>query len=136
IVAWIGSERSAWEARSSSATPATAPGTEAAASLNHVLQAVERTAASAEKASRASAIHTLPYARSSAINVPQWSATSNASPAYGQPSIVGITYKCALLEIGRNSVRPWTTPSTAACIGDMGRQARRHPGISQGSGPL
>ena len=117
ITAWSGSERSACSAALSSSLPATAPGTVASASHPHSRQASPRRAGSRANASRSSCHQSRANASSRASSVPPWSATSNATPEYFQPSRRGIRYRWALLETGRNSVRPWTAPSTAARTG-------------------
>src|SRR5512141_190980 len=40
---------------------------------------------------------------------------ANAAPPSGQPSSAGTRCRWAVDEMGRNSVTPWTRPSTAAC---------------------
>ena len=47
---------------------------------------------------------------STAASVPQWSATSNASPGSSHPNSQGTNVRCALEEMGKNSARPCTTP--------------------------
>ena len=51
-----------------------------------------------------------------ASSVPTCSATSNASPNSGasHPKKARARIRCAELETGRNSVSPWTIPSSAA----------------------
>src|SRR5690242_14406289 len=54
----------------------------------------------------------------SAISVPRWSITLNASESMKgsrQPSTAGTMIRWPELEIGRNSVSPCTIPSTTAC---------------------
>jgi hypothetical protein len=51
---------------------------------------------------------------STATSVPQWSATSNASPGSSHPNSQGTRMRCALEEMGRNSASPCTTPRTIA----------------------
>src|SRR5688500_14035983 len=48
-------------------------------------------------------------------------ATSNGRPNFSpsQPKNARARMRCAELETGRNSVRPWTTPRSAACM-DVG----------------
>src|SRR5215213_1577738 len=48
--------------------------------------------------------------------VPSWITAVNAAPGSCQPSRAGTIRRWPLLETGRNSVRPWTMPSTAALI--------------------
>src|SRR5690242_3763046 len=51
-----------------------------------------------------------------AINVPTWHATSNERPnlSPSKPKKARARMRCAELETGRNSVRPWTTPRITA----------------------
>ena len=49
-----------------------------------------------------------------AASVPICVTAVNAAPGSPQPKICDRTRMCALEEIGRNSVRPWTTPRTMA----------------------
>src|SRR5215208_110238 len=49
---------------------------------------------------------------STAASVPSWQTAVNAAPGSSQPRNAGTMRRCALDEIGRNSVRPWTMPST------------------------
>ena len=46
--------------------------------------------------------------------MPSWVTAVKAAPGSSQPASSATTRRCALLLIGRNSVSPWTTPSTAA----------------------
>src|SRR5215207_2966597 len=46
--------------------------------------------------------------------VPSWVTAVKAAPGSSQPAKAGTIRRCAVLEIGRNSVRPWTIPSTIA----------------------
>src|SRR4030095_11455896 len=50
----------------------------------------------------------------SATSVPKCSATSKARPGSGQPRNQGRRMRCAVLDIGRNSVRPCTAPKMIA----------------------
>jgi hypothetical protein len=58
--------------------------------------------------------------RSTAAIVPSWITAVNAAPGSGQPKKAGTMRRCAVLEIGRNSVSPCTIPSTIACKSLMG----------------
>src|SRR6266540_6518795 len=49
-----------------------------------------------------------------AARVPKCSSTSKASSGVGMPRTFGTIDRCADDEIGRNSVSPWTIPSTSA----------------------
>ncbi len=51
---------------------------------------------------------------STASSVPIWITAVNAAPGSPHPNSSGKIRRCALLEIGRNSVRPWMMPSTTA----------------------
>jgi hypothetical protein len=51
---------------------------------------------------------------STASSVPIWMTAVNAAPGSPQPNISGRIRRCALLEIGRNSVSPWIVPRTTA----------------------
>src|SRR6476661_3595018 len=51
---------------------------------------------------------------STASSVPIWITAVNAAPGSPQPNSSGKIRRCALLEIGRNSVSPWMTPRTTA----------------------
>jgi len=42
--------------------------------------------------------------------VPICTTAVYAAPGSSQPSSCGTIARCALLEMGRNSVRPWTMP--------------------------
>src|SRR4051794_26442035 len=46
--------------------------------------------------------------------VPSWITAVNAEPGSSQPTKAGTMRRCPVLEIGRNSVRPCTTPRTMA----------------------
>src|ERR671928_1719518 len=46
--------------------------------------------------------------------VPSCTTAVNAAPGSSQPTNAGTMRRCAVLEIGRNSVRPWTIPRTIA----------------------
>ena len=46
--------------------------------------------------------------------VPSWVTAVNAAPGSSQPRNAGTMRRCPVLEIGRNSVRPWTIPRTMA----------------------
>ena len=52
--------------------------------------------------------------RSTAAIVPSWTTAVNAAPGSGHPKNAGTMRRWAVLEIGRNSVSPWTIPSTMA----------------------
>ena len=47
---------------------------------------------------------------STASSVPIWMTAVNAAPGSPQPNSSGKIRRCALLEIGRNSVSPWMMP--------------------------
>ena len=74
--------------------------------------------------------------------MPIWVIAVNAAPGSSQPKAAPTIRRCALEEIGRNSVSPWTTPRTTASnqpmrsadAGDGGRTAgrRRHGGTGRG----
>src|SRR5687768_16879355 len=49
-----------------------------------------------------------------ASSVPIWITAVNAAPGSPQPNSSGKIRRCALLEMGRNSVTPWRVPSTTA----------------------
>src|SRR6187402_3983829 len=51
---------------------------------------------------------------STASSVPIWMTAVNAAPGSPQPKASARIRRWALLEIGRNSVRPWIRPSTTA----------------------
>src|SRR6476660_8361641 len=51
---------------------------------------------------------------STASSVPIWMTAVKAAPGSPQPKSSGKIRRCALLEIGRNSVSPWMTPRTTA----------------------
>ena len=60
-----------------------------------------------------------------ASRVPMWHATSNDSPnlSPSKPKNARARIRCAVLETGRNSVRPWTMPRSAAWITKRERSA-------------
>src|SRR6476659_4575066 len=66
------------------------------------------------QATRMRAISVRKYRRMAAI-VPSWMTAVNAAPGSSQPANAGTMRRCAVLETGRNSVRPCTKPSTIAC---------------------
>ncbi len=51
---------------------------------------------------------------STASMVPSWMTAVNAAPGSCQPASFGTMSRCAELEIGRNSVSPWTMPRMTA----------------------
>ena len=53
--------------------------------------------------------------------LPSWITAVKATPGSPQPSNTGTTLRWAVLLIGRNSVSPWTNPSTMACQHDCAR---------------
>src|SRR3954469_9875014 len=55
--------------------------------------------------------------------VPSWVIAVNAAPGSSQPKNAGTMRRCAVLEIGRNSVRPWTMPRTMARSVSMRRRS-------------
>src|SRR3954451_14508659 len=57
---------------------------------------------------------------STATVVPSWITAVNAEPGSSQPAKAGTMRRCPVLEIGRNSVSPCTTPSTMASKIDIG----------------
>src|SRR4051812_12552070 len=65
------------------------------------------------------------YRRTAAI-VPSWTTAVNAEPGSSQPRNAGMMRRWAVLEIGRNSVSPCTTPSTMAWRSSI-RGARYRP---------
>src|SRR5215210_626723 len=54
--------------------------------------------------------------------VPSWITAVKAAPGSSHPKNAGTMRRCPLLEIGRNSVRPWTMPRTIACSASMQRR--------------
>ena len=46
--------------------------------------------------------------------VPSWVTAVKAAPGSSQPAKAGTMRRCAVLEIGRNSVSPCTMPRTMA----------------------
>src|SRR4051794_19462218 len=54
--------------------------------------------------------------------VPSCTTAVKAAPGSSQPRTAGTMRRCALLEIGRNSVRPWTIPRTMAWSALMRRR--------------
>jgi hypothetical protein len=59
------------------------------------------------------------YRRTAAI-VPSCTTAVKAVPGSSQPSMAGTIRRWPLDEIGRNSVRPWTSPRTIASSVDIG----------------
>ena len=57
--------------------------------------------------------------RSTAAIVPSWITAVNAAPGSSQPKKAGTIRRCPLLEMGRNSVSPWTMPRTMAWKASM-----------------
>src|SRR3954447_836886 len=57
--------------------------------------------------------------------VPSWMTAVNAAPGSDHPASFGTMSRCAELEIGRNSVSPWTMPRMVACSTSMVRTAYR-----------
>ena len=53
--------------------------------------------------------------RTTAAIVPSWMTAVKAAPGSSQPRKAGTMRRWPELEIGRNSVRPWTMPRTMAC---------------------
>src|ERR1035438_4713484 len=53
--------------------------------------------------------------RSTASSVPRCSAISKSSPSNCHPKSHEVRYRWAVLDIGRNSVSPWTTARTITC---------------------
>ena len=47
-----------------------------------------------------------------ATMLPSWITAVTATPGSPQPNTTGTTLRWAVLLIGRNSVSPWTIPST------------------------
>ena len=64
-----------------------------------------------------------------AASEPTCTATSKARPWSGQPSRAGTRMRCAELEIGRNSVSPWTRARTMAWVGSMTAAAAGSPAV-------
>src|SRR5680860_1854117 len=76
-----------------------------------------------------------------ASSVPIWITAVNAAPGSPQPNSSGKIRRWALLEIGRNSVRPWRVPSATALrrshtfgnptdsLSDMQQRAVGHTGL-------
>src|SRR3954449_11253279 len=56
---------------------------------------------------------------STATVVPSWITAVKAEPGSSHPTNAGTIRRCAVLEIGRNSVSPWTIPRTMASKSDM-----------------
>ncbi len=50
--------------------------------------------------------------------VPSWVTAVNAAPGSSQPRKAGTIRRWPVLEIGRNSVSPWTIPRTIASMSD------------------
>src|SRR3954449_9412938 len=60
--------------------------------------------------------------------VPSWTTAVNAAPGSSQPANAGTMRRWPVLEIGRNSVRPWTMPRTIASKVDISAPPyRRRP---------
>src|SRR3954471_9457439 len=60
--------------------------------------------------------------------VPSWITAVNAEPGSSQPTNAGTIRKWPVLEIGRNSVSPWTMPRTIASKVDISAPPyRRRP---------
>ena len=57
--------------------------------------------------------------RSTAAIVPSCVTAVNAAPGSSQPRNAGTMRRCPVLEIGRNSVSPWTIPRTIASSSDI-----------------
>ena len=76
----------------------------------------DRREASRSEASQARAMRTRSARkyRTTAAIVPSWITAVNAAPGSSQPTIAGTIRRWPLLEIGRNSVSPWTIPRTTA----------------------
>src|SRR6476469_3890253 len=76
--------------------------------------------------------------------VPSCTTAVNAAPGSSQPAKAGTTRRCAVDEIGRNSVSPCTMPRTMACrkvirlseafgrCGTIGRGSRGDSGLVEG----
>ena len=54
--------------------------------------------------------------------VPSWVTAVKAAPGSSQPAKAGMIRRCPVLEIGRNSVRPWAIPRTMASRSDTAAQ--------------
>src|SRR5205823_6385807 len=122
-----------WISRSNSGTPrrfpTMAPGIEATTRPQKSrLSAVPRNCRSAIDRSPAETrrIQSRQKTMRTAKSVPQWSATSKASPGSSHPSTQGTRIRWALDEIGKNSARPWTMPRTMAWWTGM-REVRLRP---------
>ena len=57
--------------------------------------------------------------------MPSWMTAVNALPGSSQPANAGTNRRCAVLEIGRNSVSPWTIPRTIASSVEIESEAAR-----------
>ena len=66
---------------------------------------------------------------STASSVPIWMTAVNAAPGSPQPNSSGKIRRCAELEIGRNSVSPWSRPRKTA----LRKSSTCAPGHSSGS---
>src|SRR3954451_22031985 len=56
---------------------------------------------------------------STATVVPSWITAVKAEPGSSHPTNAGTIRRCAVLDIGRNSVSPWTIARTMASKSDM-----------------
>src|SRR5918998_2682389 len=76
----------------------------------------ERRPRSRREASQARAMRTRSSRkyRTTAAIVPSWMTAVNAAPGSSQPAKAGTIRRWPLLEIGKNSVSPWTRPRTMA----------------------
>ena len=72
---------------------------------------------------------------STASSVPIWITAVNAAPGSPQPKSSGKIRRWALLEIGRNSVRPWMVPSTTALRRSTRRRSLRGGASRRAGGP-
>src|SRR3954471_21499953 len=69
--------------------------------------------------------------------VPSWITAVKAAPGSSQPQKAETIRRWAVLEIGRNSVSPWTMPRTMACKALMAAgQGSPHLGRSGERGAL
>src|SRR3984893_4791000 len=122
-----------------SSLPRMAPGIDATTSAQKTRRSGSgpmRRSAIERRPALISRIQSFQNTSSTASSVPQCKATSKASPGSSQPNSQGTRMRCALLEMGRNSARPCTTPRTTACrIGMNSPGARDGPNADAASAP-
>ncbi len=73
---------------------------------------------------------------STASSVPIWMTAVNAAPGSPHPNSSGKIRRWALLEIGRNSVRPWMTPRTTALRRSITGQEPTGASVPVRAGPV